>query len=111
MPFGAFPSVEQLMQDEKYWGLRDVIDRIAEKHGRAALFHVVVKKKRNRFPYGNALEIVHRFLNRSLYFLCKNHKINLSNVAYQYWIIIKLFKTRLQNAKLQKCAQGSVTPE
>ena len=82
MPFGAFPSVEELMRDEKYWALRDVMDRIAEKHGRFTLFYILVTKKRNRFPHENALEIVHRFLNRSRYFLCKFHKINLSNVAY-----------------------------
>ena len=33
MPFGAFPNIEQLVQDEKYWALRDVMDRIAEQHG------------------------------------------------------------------------------
>ena len=62
MLFGAFPSVEQLMRDEKYWALRDVMDRIAEKHGRATLFSIIVKKKQDKFLYGNVSEIVHRFL-------------------------------------------------
>ena len=46
MPFGAFPNVEELMHNEKYWSLRDVMDRIAAERGQATIasFSRILKK-------------------------------------------------------------------
>ena len=65
------------MQDEKYWALRDVMDKIAEKHGRATAAFLLQSFGRNETDFRTDtmhFKIAHKILNYSLYFLCKFHE-------------------------------------
>ena len=37
MPIGSFPDVEKYLKDEKYWTLRDAMQKMADSHGKIAL--------------------------------------------------------------------------
>ena len=36
IPFASFPDFDQLKNDEKYWAVRDVLDKIAKTRGQSA---------------------------------------------------------------------------
>ena len=49
MPLGNFPDVEKYLKDEKYWALRDAMQKMADSHGKMFCMLIKILKNMQKF--------------------------------------------------------------